>query len=268
MEFLGTIGILIGIVLIIYFSVKGLNLTVAAPLATIVVLLLNGADVVTGMLGNKAGTFMGSLGNYVMSFFAIFLLGSILAKLMETSGATVSIAEKILNKIGTNNPYIVLVTIFIISVILTYGGISLFVCMFAVIPLAKPLFKKLDISWHLIQVPVFLGIGTISMRMLPGTPAIQNVIPMQYLGTTLTAAAVQSLIASVGAVVVGLVYMRYCLNKSLAKGENYATHALKESKEVDTSNLPPFISSIAPLVIVIVMAISGSYLGNAFIKKM
>src|SRR5699024_38409 len=146
MSLLGTIGVLVGIVLIILLSAKGIHITIAAPIATIVILLMNQMDIMEGMLGTGATNFMGSLGNYVMNYFAIFLLGSILAKLMEKSGATVAIADAILSKVGSDNPYLVMVAIFVISVILTYGGISLFVCMFAVIPLARPLFKKLNVS--------------------------------------------------------------------------------------------------------------------------
>lgn len=186
MSIIAPIGIIIGIIAIIYFSVKEIHITIAAPIATLIVVILNKMDVVTSMLGADKNNYMGALGNYIMSYFAIFLLGSILAKFMEESGATVSIADFILNKFGSNHPYRVLVAIFIVSFILTYGGISLFVVMFAVIPLARTLFKKLDISWNLIQIPLWLGIATITMTIIPGTPAIQNVIPIQYLNTSLT----------------------------------------------------------------------------------
>ncbi len=143
MSIIAPIGIIIGIIAIIYFSVKEIHITIAAPIATLIVVLLNKMDVVTSMLGADKNNYMGALGNYIMSYFAIFLLGSILAKFMEESGATVSIADFILNKFGSNHPYRVLVAIFIVSFILTYGGISLFVVMFAVIPLARTLFKNL-----------------------------------------------------------------------------------------------------------------------------
>ena len=267
MGMLGTIGVFIGIALIILLSAKGIHITIAAPIATLAILIFNGSDIMQGLLGTEATNFMGSLGSYVMNYFAIFLLGSILAKLMEASGATVAIADTILSKIGSENPYLVMVAIFVISVILTYGGISLFVCMFAVIPLARPLFKKLDISWHLIQIPVWLGIATITMTMLPGTPAIQNVIPMKYLGTTLTAAAIPSLLASIGAVAFGLVYMKFALSRSIAKGDKYATYITESGAEVEDRELPSFLPAVLPLLVVVVMAISGSVFGDEYIKK-
>ncbi|HEL1111277.1 GntP family permease [Streptococcus equi subsp. zooepidemicus] len=267
MEFLGPIGVLLGIIAIVYFSLKEIHITIAAPMATILVVLLNSMPLVESILGKEPNNYMGALGGYIMSYFAIFLLGSILAKLMEVSGATVSIAEFILKKVGYQNPYRILVAIFIISAILTYGGISLFVVMFAVLPLARSLFKKMDLSWNLIQVPLWLGIATFTMTILPGTPAIQNVIPIQYLNTSLTAALVPSILGSVGCIAFGLFYMKRCLTKSLEVGENYATYTSQTNEDTAERVLPSFVASILPLALLIAIAITGSLLGNEFVKK-
>lgn len=267
MEFLGPIGVLLGIIAIVYFSLKEIHITIAAPMATILVVLLNSMPLVESLLGKEPNNYMGALGGYIMSYFAIFLLGSILAKLMEVSGATVSIAEFILKKVGYQNPYRILVAIFIISAILTYGGISLFVVMFAVLPLARSLFKKMDLAWNLIQVPLWLGIATFTMTILPGTPAIQNVIPIQYLNTSLTAALVPSILGSVGCIAFGLFYMKRCLTKSLEVGENYATYTSQTNEDTTERVLPPFVVSILPLILLIVIAIIGSLLGDEFVKK-
>lgn len=266
MEIIGAIGILLGVFLIIYLVLKDMHIILAAPLATIAIILFNGMNIFESMLGKVPTSYMGGLTQYILNFFVIFLLGSILAKLMEESGATVSIAEYILEKIGYDNPYRVLVAIFLVGVILTYGGISIFVVMFAVIPLARTLFKKMDLSWSLIQIPLWLGIGTVTMTILPGTPVIQNVIPIQYLNTSLTAAAIPSLLGALGAVIFGLFYMRLVLNRSLAAGENFSTHSSGPAIEEDNSAIPSFGSSIIPLVALIIIAVSGSVFGNAFIR--
>ncbi|ABF32530.1 hypothetical protein Z485_00969 [Streptococcus pyogenes ABC020048184] len=146
MEIIGSLGVLVGVIVIIYLSVKEVNIIIAAPLATSLVIWFNQMDPTTTLLGKEPNQFMGALSTYILNYFAIFLLGSILAKLMETSGATTSIADYILKKVGHDSPYKVLVAIFLISAILTYGGISLFVVMFAVLPLARSLFKKMDLA--------------------------------------------------------------------------------------------------------------------------
>lgn len=258
MEIIGSLGVLIGVIVIIYLSVKEVNIIIAAPLATSLVILFNQMDPTTTLLGKEPNQFMGALSTYILNYFAIFLLGSILAKLMETSGETTSIADYILKKVGHDSPYKVLVAIFLISAILTYGGISLFVVMFAVLPLARSLFKKMDLAWNLIQVPLWLGIATFTMTILPGTPAIQNVIPIQYLDTSLTAAAIPSIVGSIGCVTFGLFYMKYCLAKSMARGETYATYAFDNEIQVKTKNLPHFLASILPLLLLIIIALTGS----------
>lgn len=98
MEIIGSIGVLLGVVAIIYFSLKEINIIIAAPLATAIVILFNQMDPVTSLLGKEANQYMGALSTYILNYFAIFLLGSILAKLMEMSGATTSIADYILKK--------------------------------------------------------------------------------------------------------------------------------------------------------------------------
>lgn len=262
-----SLGIILGIAFIIYFCMKSINIMIVAPVATFIVIVFNKMNLVSSLLGSGKNNYMGALGNYIVSFFAIFLLGSILAKLMEASGAALSIANFLIEKIGSSNPYRTLVAIFVISAVLTYGGISLFVAMFAIIPLSRALFKKVDIAWNLIQIPLWLGIATITMTMLPGTPSIQNVIPIKYLNTSLTAAPVPSLLGAAGCTAFGLIYMNYSLNKSLKKKETYATYAVDRKEKTEKKEYPGFLPSIFPLVSLIVIAMSGSLLGSSFLKE-
>lgn len=264
MDILGGIGIVIGVVTIIFLSVKEVHIAVAAPIAAILVIIFNGMELVPSLMGKESHQFMGALGGYIISFFPLFLLGSILAKYMEESGAVTTIANYILEKIGYENPYRVLVAIFIVSAILTYGGISLFVAMFAIIPLARTLFKKMDLAWNLIQVPLWLGICSITMTVLPGSPAFQNVIPVSYLGTSLIALPIPSLIGALGCTIWGLLYMRHCLHRSLKRNENFSTYTTYEEERRVSHSSPNFISSMIPLVVLIVLAFAGSIFGNQF----
>ncbi|WP_392562292.1 hypothetical protein RHO12_02065 [Orbus sturtevantii] len=267
MDLISSLGVVLAVIAIIYFSLKEINILIAAPIATLLVILTNQMDIISAIFGIGKNDYMGALGYYIMNFFAIFLLGAILAKFMEESGATISIADFILKRFGSQKPYRVLLAIFFISAILTYGGISLFVVMFAIIPLARILFKKLDIAWNLIQVPLWLGMATVTMTILPGTPAIQNIIPIQFLNTSLTAAPIPSLFGALGCITFGLCYMKYVLNRSLKKGENYATYVTNDNSAALGRKLPSFITSILPLICLILIAISGSILGNDVVKK-
>jgi H+/gluconate symporter-like permease len=257
MEIIQVIGILIAIVLIIYAAMKGFSILIVAPIASIVVILTNQLDFFSALIG-KENSYMTGLTSFVINFFAVFVLGSILAKYIDASGAAQSIAQKILQKTGTDKPFPVLVALFVITAILTYGGISLFVVVFVLVPLAKPLFKQLNIAWNLITIPIFLGLGTFTMTMLPATPSIQNVVPTVYLGTTLTAAPLLGIIATIVATAFGLWYMRATLNKSIANGETFADYDVKDSNEEVKRDIPPFSISILPFILLIAIILVGS----------
>ncbi|MFM0771979.1 GntP family permease [Streptococcus suis] len=246
MEILAILGVLLAVVAIIYWTAKNLHVIVAAPLASLIIILTNQMNVLEVMLGQEK-SYMTGLAGFLINNFAIFMLGSILARYMEVSGATQTIANSILKLMGKDSPYRGLLAITLIASILTYGGVSIFVVIFTLLPLSRPLFKELNINWALFPIPVFLGAGTYTMTTLPGAPSIQNVIPTKVLGTSLTAAPLISLAASLTLLVFGLLYMAYCLKKSLANGETYS----EEEDEVAVmvaDKKPNLFLSVLPLI--------------------
>src|SRR5690606_36491014 len=262
MDLLGILGILLGIATIVLFIIKKFNIIVAAPIATIVVLLFNDVPILETVFG-KENSYMTSLAGFIASNFAIFLLGSILAKYMDKSGATVSIADKVLSIVGTKNPYNALVALFIISAILTYGGINVFVIIFALIPMAKPIFRKLNLSWKLVIIPIFGGTSTFTMTMLPGAPSLHNVVPSTALGTTLTAAPVIGIVTSIVSIIFILIFMRLSLTKSMKRNETFNVDDNRKTGE-DTSKreLPLFIISLLPIVTLLAIILIFSSVDN------
>lgn len=265
MDILGILGILLGILTIILFIVKKFNIIVAAPIATIVVLLFNDVPILETIFG-KENSYMTSLAGFIASNFAIFLLGSILAKYMDKSGATISIADKVLSLVGTKNPYNALVALFIISALLTYGGINVFVIIFALIPMAKPIFRKLNLSWKLVTIPVFGGTSTFTMTMLPGAPSLHNVVPSTALGTTLTAAPVIGIATSIAAIIFLLLFMKISLNKSLKKNETFTMdEKVADPDETSTRELPAFMISLLPIITLLAIILIFSSVENIII---
>ncbi|HFI0404876.1 TPA: GntP family permease [Streptococcus suis] len=246
MEILAILGVLLAVVAIIYLTSKNLHVIVAAPVASLIILVTNQMNIIEAMLG-KEQSYMAGLAGFLINNFVIFMLGSILARYMEASGATLTIANSILKVMGKDSPYKVLLAIALITSILTYGGVSIFVVIFTLLPLSRPLFKELNINWALFPIPVFMGASTYTMTTLPGTPSIQNVIPTKVLGTSLTAAPLISLAASLVLLLFGLFYMAYCLKKSLANGETYTED--DDDTVVDLAEKRPnLLFSILPLL--------------------
>src|SRR6185295_697192 len=137
------------------------------------------------------------------------------------SAATDAIAQSILRGIGRGSQFRVLLAVSAITMALTLGGISLFVVIFAVIPVARPLFRELDVPWHLFLAAFFFGIGSITMTMIPGTPSIINLMPTKYMASTPASAPVVGLVGAAVIVCLNLCYMKFALRRALAAGERY-----------------------------------------------
>ncbi|RPK03079.1 GntP family permease [Priestia endophytica] len=259
MGIIQVIGILLAIVFIVHATMEDFNILVVAPIASVIVILTNHMDFFPFIVGTE-NSYMTGLAKFIINFFAVFISGAILAKYIDVSGAAQSIAQKILKTTGTDKPFPILVALFLITSVLTYGGLSLFVVVFVLVPLAKPLFKQLNIAWNLIAIPIMLGLGTFTMTMLPATPSIQNIVPTAYLGTALTAAPSLGLIGTIVAIAFGLWYMKSMLNMSIARGETFADLEGSHSNDEFKREVPSFFISILPIALLIVIIIVGSTL--------
>lgn len=249
------ITITISLILLIVLALRGFSIIIIAPVVSLFVMVTNGFPI----LETFQETYMTGFINYVRNYFLIFLFAAMFGKLMDDSGAARQIANLLLRIIGKDSKYKVLVAIMVICAFLTYGGISLFVVIFAVLPIAKPLFKELDIPWHLFMAAFFTGIGTFTMTMLPGTPSVQNIIPTNYLGTTVTAAPFLGIIAAVFVIAINLWYMKFALKRSEQRKETYAgmtnpDHNGKEGiKDIyEGRTLPNAILSLVPPIALLV----------------
>lgn len=154
---MGIAGIVLSLVLLIYLAYRGVSVLVLAPLCALLAVLLDGN---LPLLATYTQIFMSSVGQFVASFFPLFLLGAILGKLMEDCGAAAKIASAVTASVGTQRAALAIV---ISCSILTYGGVSLFVVVFAIFPLARSLFRQADIPRRLIPGTIALGAFTYTM---------------------------------------------------------------------------------------------------------
>lgn len=247
---LSVIGIFISLAVIVVLALRGLGIAVIGPLAAALLAIFSSM----GVLDTLMGPYMKGFVSYASKFFLIFLFASIFGKYMDDSGAAKAIARRLLQSIGHKGPFYVLFSVAMITLLLTLGGVSMFVVIFAVMPIARPLFKKMNIPWHLFIAAFIFGIGSLSMTMIPGSPSIQNIMPTKYLGTTPMAAPLLGIIGSVLIMAMNAWYMNWQLKKAHAKGEGYADSAsdgIVEERE-DTKILPAFLVSLVPPVAVVV----------------
>src|SRR5262249_2799592 len=85
------------------------------------------------------------------------------------------------------------------------------------------------IPHRLMPAALALGTSTFTMSALPGTPAIQNAIPMPFFGTTPFAAPGLGVIASVIMLGFGLWWLKRAEATARRKGEGYGRGANTEA---------------------------------------
>jgi len=180
-------------------------------------------------------------------FFFIFLTGAVFAAIMHKTGAAASIAEGMVKVLGKKN---VVLGVVLSTAVLTYGGVSLFIIFFIMYPMALVMHKEANITKKLIPGEIALGAFTFTMTT-PGSPQVQNLVPMQFLGTPATAAFIPGWIAGLAMLILGWLYLEYRKRASQKKGIGF--EANDEIVAGDGKNLPNFIISILPPVLIIVL---------------
>jgi H+/gluconate symporter-like permease len=250
---LSIFGIVVSLLCIVVLALRGWHIILIAPLAVIVAALFSGMEVLPMLVG----PYMKGFVNYAAKFYLIFLAASVFGKLMEDSGAAHAIAQTILGFIGRGSQYKVLLAVTAITMALTLGGVSLFVVIFAVIPIARPLFRELNVPWHLFMAAFFFGIGSITMTMIPGTPSSINIMPTKYMASSPASAPVVGLVGAVIMVVLNLGYMKFALKRAVAAGEGYTEPSVVESNRSSAMpDVPPpniWLSLGPPVVLLLLL---------------
>ncbi|MDR3428237.1 MULTISPECIES: GntP family permease [Silvimonas] len=236
--------VLAALALLMYTAYRGYSVILMAPIAALGAVLLTDPTLVAPVF---SGIFMEKMVVFVKLYFPVFLLGSLFGKLIELSGFSKSIVNAVIGWIGREKAIAVIV---VVCALLTYGGVSLFVVVFAVYPFAAEMFRQGNIPKRLIPGVIALGAFSFTMDSLPGTPQIQNIIPTTFFKTTTWAAPGLGVAGALFIFVVGLLYLNWRRRVLMRSGEGYGTNLLNEPAPVDTSNLPSPWLAIAPLVLI------------------
>ena len=219
---MGLAGILLALGLLVWLSYRGWSILLLAPAAALIAAAAAGEP----LLAHWTQTFMGGGAQFLAQFFPLFLLGALFGKLMEDSGSVEVIARFMTEKLGTGRAVLAVV---LAGAIVTYGGVSLFVAIFVIVPMAQGLFRTADIPLRLMPAAIALGTMTFTMSALPGTPALQNAIPMPFFGTTPFAAPGLGIIAAAIMLAFGLWWLGRAENAARRAGEGYGAHARAET---------------------------------------
>jgi H+/gluconate symporter-like permease len=215
---MGLVGILIGLALLVWLAFRGWSVLLLAPAAGLLAAAFAGEP----LLANWTQTFMGSAAGFLAQFFPLFLLGALFGKLMEDSGSVSAIAGFMMRRLGPRRAVLAVV---LAGALVTYGGVSLFVAFFVLAPMAQALFRSSAVPRRLMPAAIALGTSTFTMSALPGTPAIQNAIPMPFFGTTPFAAPGLGIIASAIMLGFGLWWLGRAEASARRAGEGFGEEA-------------------------------------------
>jgi H+/gluconate symporter-like permease len=227
---MGLIAILVGLGLLIWLAYRGVSVLIVAPAAALLVALLSGQP----LLANWTETFMSGAAGFMAQWFPMFLLGGLFGKLMNDSGSITSIARFLTERLGTRRTMLAVV---MASAVVTYGGVSVFVAFFVLVPMAKEMFRAADLPRRLIPAAVGLGAFTFTMSVLPGSPSVNNAIPMPFFGTTTFAAPGLGIIASVIIMAIGMWWLTRAEAAARRAGEGYGTEPGSEAVIAETDRV-------------------------------
>ncbi len=241
MSFLICLGALAFLMFVAY---RGYSVILFAPVAALGAVLLTDPSAVPPIF---TGLFMDKMGGFVKLYFPVFLLGAVFGKVIELSGFSKSIVSAVISLVGRERA---MLSIVMVCALLTYGGVSGFVVVFAVYPFAAEMFRQGGIPKRLIPGTIALGAFTVTMDSLPGTPQIQNIIPTTFFKTDTWAAPVLGTIGGLFIIATGLMYLEWRRRAAAAAGEGYGEGHTNEPEPISDANLPNAFIAVLPLVMV------------------
>jgi H+/gluconate symporter-like permease len=234
------------LVFLMIVAYRGYSVILFAPVAALGAVLLTSPHLVAPIF---SGLYMDKMVGFLKLYFPVFALGAVFGKVIELSGFSRSIAAAVIRLVGCQRTILSIVAV---CALLTYGGVSLFVVVFAVYPFAADLFRRGDIPKRLIPGTIALGAFTFTMDCLPGSPQIQNIIPIPFFKTNIYAAPWLGTIGAVFILTIGLVYLNSRRRRAAELGEGYGTNHLNEPVQLPDEHLASPFVAVLPLALVAV----------------
>lgn len=241
---LSVLGIFVGLVLLVFFAFRGASLVWAAPICALIVALSGGLDLYQAYTDTYMQGFIG----FTKSWFPTFMISAIFGRILEVSGGAQSLTQWIVKKLGADKAILISM---VSGGILAYGGISGFVIIFTMYPVVINLFKSGNIPNRLIPATIMVGAFQFAMSA-PGAPTIQNLIPMEYFGTTAMAAPILGFISVALMFVLAYIWLEYRVKKLRANGEHF-TEPERKVSEIPEADLPnPITSTLLPFILILI----------------
>ncbi len=251
----GILGLIVSLIFIVFCVYRGWHIIPVSLIGGLFVVLTNGMEIWPALSVSYAT----GLGNYVGSWFLIFILGAFFGELMSVTGSAKSISHKLMDVMGVKRAPLALV---FATLLLTYGGVNSFIVVFTLYPIAVVLFNEAKLPRRILTCCIFLGLATITQTSFPGTPSIQNLIPADFFKTTTTAAPLIGVIASLIFFIAGMAYINWQIRIARKKNEVFVpieAELMDNLKgEDERQGVPNWKIAFLPIVTVIVCILTLS----------
>ena len=240
-------GIVLSLLLLMWGAYRGLSVILLAPVLAIFAAMF---DAGSPLVPTYTEVFMKGLGGFVISYFPIFLLGSLFGSIMTDSGAAASVSRGLMRMMGTRHA---MWAVILTCSLLTYGGVSAWVVVFTMYPLGRALFREAKIPKRLLAGAIATGAIGAPMVAFPGSMQIHNSMPMPYFGTTLYAAPLLGLVSGALMLVLSWVWLDRRARSAERMGEGYGADIPEESGESFVTEIPLFWLGLFPMILVLVL---------------
>lgn len=242
------LAIVLGLVVLIVLAYRGHSIIWVAPFCAMIVALLSGLNILEAYLGD----YIKGTAEYIISWFPAFFLGAVYGKIMDRTGSARSLANKLVSLIGSK--YAILAVV-LPCLLMTYGGISLFVVVFVIYPMGYAIYREANLPRTLLPGAIAYGAFGITMTAIPGSPQIQNIIPTTYYNTTATAAPLMSVVAMILIGVPGYIYLEWRARQARKKGLGFVEDPkyLESASEVKEQPSWHWLCGLIPLLVVVLM---------------
>lgn len=241
------LGLIASVALLITLALRGIDIIFASLMCATLVIVTNQLPLAATL---SQGFALGPLGafSFAGKFFLLFAAGAIFGRVMGDSGAAASVALALVKRLGAHRVLVITVAA---CALLTYGGVVVFVVIFAMYPLGLQLLQEANIPKRLFCAALALGAGTFTLTALPGTPSIHNVISSVALGTDLFAAPLLGLIGGLAMLAMGLLYLERQRVRAAVANEGFIPGPRDQLIANDATDLPSWGLAVAPLVLVL-----------------
>ena len=204
--------IVVTILLIGFLCYKGVPTPIGGVACTLILLVYFGMNIYDGLLTTYMGGFVG----FVQKWFLMFLIGAVFGKIMDITGAADSLARAVLRVVGEKR---ISLGICIVSALFIAAGISVYITLFIVLPLAIKMCRRANLSRCFIIAGYSLGIN-IGLS-LPFVAVANNVLCTDYFGTEVSSGGLLAIFCTAVYAVVGMLWITYYERRMKKQGIGY-----------------------------------------------